>query len=368
MSKSTFVVRAPGRVSLMGGGVDYNGGPVIPIAIPLYIEMHLEPTNEDRVELYAEEIHQRAAFSLTELSPQNSWIDYVQGVAAELSKLGIPLRGFRGVVKSTLPMAAGLSSSAALEVAAALAFLHLAKATMTKMDVALLCQRAENHFVGVQCGVSDQAAISLSKADHAMLLYCDSMQYEYLPLVLDQHVFVVTYSGAPRELAASAYNERRASCQQAVSIIQKDLLQIKALCDLSPDNLPQLQKVLSPILFKRTRHVVTEIDRTKRAAVALKNHDLVEFGMLMNQTHDSLRDDYQVSSKELNWLVDWARSHPGVQGSRLTGAGFGGCTVTLIRQENAAAFIQQLPKSYAASCGLEANCWAVNAVEGAHVV
>lgn len=368
MPENTFIVRAPGRVSVMGGHVDYNGGPVLPIAIPLNIELHVEPHSSKTVELYAEELDKRAEFSLEELQPQHSWIDYVQGVAAELAKLGIPLHGFRGVVKSTLPMAAGLSSSAAMEVATALAFLHLANTAMTPVETALLCQRAENNFVGVQCGILDQTAIAACKADHALLLYCNTMEMEQIPLRLDQHAFVVTYSGAPRELASSAYNERRAGCREAVKILQREMPQVNALCDLSPDDLPLAQKVLSPLLFKRTRHVVTEIDRTKQAAIALKKGDLARLGILMSQTHDSLRDDYNVSSTELNWLVDWAKAQPGVLGSRLTGAGFGGCTVTLIEKENAPQFMRGLIGEYKNFSGIDAKCWEVTAVDGARVI
>ena len=368
MSKSTFIVRAPGRLSVMGGHVDYNGGPVMPIAIPLNIELHLETHSANTVELYAQEINQSAQFSLDDLQRQHSWIDYVQGVAVELKELGIPLHGFRGTIKSTLPMAAGLSSSAALEVATALAFLHLANETLSPIETALLCQRAENKFVGVQCGILDQTAIAACIADHALMLYCNTMESEQIPFNLKNHSMIVTYSGAPRELASSAYNDSRTSCEKAVEILQTQMPQISKLCDLTPDDLPLTEKVLSPVLYKRVRHVVTEIDRTKRAAVALKNNDLETLGKLIDETHNSLRDDYEVSSKELNWLVDWARKQPGVLGSRLTGAGFGGCTVTLIEKEYIAPFVENLPTEYKSFSGIDAKCWEVHAVDGAQVL
>ena len=368
MLKSTFTVCAPGRLSVMGGHVDYNGGPVMPIAIPLNIEMHLEPHSQNTVELYAEEIDKHAQFSLDDLQHQHSWIDYVQGVAVEIQKLGIPLHGFRGVIKSTLPMAAGLSSSAALEVATALAFLHLANETLSPIETALLCQRAENKFVGVQCGILDQTAIAACIADHALMLYCNTMEIEQIPFDLKNHSMIITYSGAPRELASSAYNDRRASCEKAVELLKPEFPQISKLCDLTPDDLPLAEKVLSPLLFKRVRHVVTEIDRTNCAAIALKNNDLETLGNLIDQTHNSLRDDYEVSSKELNWLVDWARKQPGVLGSRLTGAGFGGCTVTLMEKEHIAPFMQSLPTEYKSFSGIDAKSWEVNAVDGARIL
>ena len=368
MSKSTFIVRAPGRLSVMGGHVDYNGGPVMPIAIPLNIELHLETHTGNTVELYAEEIDKHAQFSLDDLQRQHSWIDYVQGVAVELKELGIPLHGFRGVLKSTLPMAAGLSSSAALEIATALAFLYLANETLSPVETALLCQRAENKFVGVQCGILDQTAIAACIADHALMLYCNTMEFEQIPFNLKNHSVIVTYSGAPRELASSAYNDRRVSCEKAVELLKEKKPQINKLCDLTPDDLPLAEKVLSPLLYKRVRHVVTEIDRTNRAAIALKNNDLEMLGRLIDQTHNSLRDDYEVSSKELNWLVDWARKQSGVLGSRLTGAGFGGCTVTLIEKEYIAPFVENLPTEYKCFSGIDAKCWEVIAVDGARVL
>lgn len=368
MPKSTFTVRAPGRLSVMGGHVDYNGGPVMPIAIPLNIELHLEPHAAGTVELYAEEIDKHARFSLDDLQHQHSWIDYMQGVAVELKELEIPLHGFRGVIKSTLPMAAGLSSSAALEVATALAFLHLANETLSLVETALLCQRAENKFVGVQCGILDQTAIAACISDHALLLYCNTMELEQIPFNLKNHAMIVTYSGAPRELASSAYNDRRASCERAAELLKQEMPQINKLCDLYPEDLPLAKKALSPLLYKRVRHVVTEIDRTRRAAVALKSNDLETLGKLIDQTHNSLRDDYEVSSKELNWLVDWARKQPGVLGSRLTGAGFGGCTVTLMEKDHTEHFMKTLPTEYKTFSGIDAKCWDVNAVDGARVL
>jgi galactokinase len=194
------------------------------------------------------------------------------------------------------------------------------------------------------------------------------MEFEQIPFDLKNHSMIVTYSGAPRELASSAYNDRRASCEKAVELLKEEKPQINKLCDLTPDDLPLSEEVLSPVLYKRVRHVVTEIDRTKLAAIALKNNDLETLGNLIDQTHDSLRDDYEVSSKELNWLVDWARKQRGVLGSRLTGAGFGGCTVTLMEKEYIAPFMKNLPIEYKSFSGIDAKCWEVNAVDGARVL
>jgi galactokinase len=295
------------------------------------------------------------------------WFDYVQGVAVELKELGIPLYGFRGTIKSTLPMAAGLSSSAALEVATALAFLHLAKETLSPVETALLCQRAENRFIGVNCGIMDQMAVAACRADHALLLDCRSLETEQIPFKLENHSLIVTYSGAPRELADSAYNERRAQCESGLKILQKYLPHAESLRDVSPEEYARYADKLPEIVRRRVRHVVSEIARTLQAAEYLKASDLAGFGRAMNESHDSLRDDYEVSSAELDWLVDWSRARQGVLGARLTGAGFGGCAITLIENAGVESFVAELPGEYSTATGRQARCWVCTAAAGAAV-
>lgn len=361
----SITVRAPGRVNLIGEHVDYNGGFVLPMALPLQTVLRVRPRNDRRVELYSKNFDTTTAFDLDHIEKQDKWIDYVQGVARELATRGVELHGFAGEIESDVPVASGLSSSAALEVAAAIAFLKLADIILSPTEIAILCQAAENKFVGVNSGIMDQMAVAACIRDHALLLDCRSLQIEQVPFKLQDHAIIVTDSAAPRELAGSAYNERRAQCEAGLAALQTVLPQIQSLRDVTPDDFARHQHLLSPIVTKRVRHVVTEIARTLHAVTALKAGDLAAFGRDMNESHTSLRDDYEVTSHELDWLADWSQAQPGVLGSRMTGAGFGGCTVTLIEKAHAAQFVHELPLAYEKASGRQARCWICEAEAGA---
>ena len=363
-----FTVRAPGRVNLIGEHIDYNDGFVLPIAIPLQTKMKVRPRRDRNVKLYAANFGDRAEFSLDHVHKQEGWIDYVQGVAHELAGASVPLHGFEGVVISDVPVASGLSSSAALEVAAALAFTHLEKQPLTPSYLARLCQAAENNFVGVNCGIMDQMAVAACRADHALLLDCRSLEYRHIPFVLKDHSIIVTNSDAPRELAGSAYNERRAQCDEAVATLQTVLPHISSLRDVSHGELEEHGRILKPVVLKRALHVIGEIERTLRAAENLEAGNLFEFGECMRESHFSLAQLYEVSSPELDWLTDWAMVQPGVLGSRLTGAGFGGCTVTLIENSHVDSFVADLVPAYKAAMNRNATCWVCMAVDGAGII
>lgn len=364
---STFFVRAPGRVNLIGEHVDYNNGFVLPIATPMSTRLRIRPRHDRQVQIYSSNFQTRLSFSLDHLEKQDSWLDYVIGVARELASESVPLHGFEGVLESDVPTASGLSSSAALEVSAALAFTHLAQQPMAAADVALLCQRAENRFIGVNCGIMDQMAVAACQENHALLLDCRSLETQQIPFALQEHSIVVTDSGAPRELAASAYNQRRLQCEEGLSILQKFLPHAESLRDITLTEYFQYESQIPELTRKRVRHVISEVERTECAAKLLKNNDLVRFGDCMNASHESLRNDYEVSSNELDWLVHWSRTHDGVLGARLTGAGFGGCTVTLIKSSEVADFIERLPTEYSAATGRSARCWVCMAAPGASV-
>jgi galactokinase len=239
---------------------------------------------------------------------------------------------------------------------------------MAASDLALLCQRAENKFIGVNSGIMDQMAVAACHRDHALLLDCRSLAHEQVPFVLANHTVVVTDSRAPRELASSAYNERRAQCEEGVRLLQTRLPHITSLRDVSEDDLAQHSDVLPPIVLKRVQHVVGEIARTISAVASLKAGDLPAFGLRMQESHASLRHLYEVTSPELDWLTDWSNSQPGVLGSRMTGAGFGGCTVTLIENGAVKDYTTQLPQEYQQAMGREARCLVCTASEGAQVL
>lgn len=366
-SGDSFFVRAPGRVNLIGEHVDYNDGFVLPIATTMSTRLRVRPRADRIVELFSSNFNERLGFSLDDMKKGDTWMDYIIGVARELASEAVPLHGFEGVLESDVPTASGLSSSAALEVGAALAFTHLASQPMAPSDIARLCQRAENRFIGVNCGIMDQMAVAACQKNHALLLDCRSLETEQVPFELDEYSLVVTDSGAPRELAASAYNERRAQCEEGLKLLQEKLPHLESLRDISPEEFARYESELPTVVQKRVRHVVSEIARTLQATEYLKRNDLAAFGTCMNTSHDSLRDDYEVSSDELDWLVNWSRAREGVLGSRLTGAGFGGCTVTLIANSEVENFVANLPHEYSSATSRTARCWVCTAQDGARV-
>ena len=365
---NAFTVRAPGRVNLIGEHVDYNGGLVLPMALSLQFTLRVRPRADNVVKLYAREFDDEQSFALDNMQKRGEWIDYVMGVADELQKANINLRGWEGVIESTIPIASGLSSSAAIEVGSCLAFLEIIEYSMSRAEIALLCQRAENNFMGVNCGIMDQMAVAACEKDHALLLDCRDLSMRQVPFVLREYSIVVTDSGAPRELASSAYNERRAQCEEGLAILQQFDSKLQTLRDVSPDFLEEHAMDLSGVVYQRVKHVVGEIARTLEAVRVLEDGDLARFGELMNQSHHSLRDEYSVSSMELDTLTDWARHQDGVLGSRMTGAGFGGCTVTLVAKANVEDFMRDQPIEYSKQTGRSARCWECTAEQGAQVL
>jgi galactokinase len=364
----TFAVRSPGRVNLIGEHVDYNDGFVLPMAVPLQTDLLIRPREDKRVILHSPVFNDTREFDLDNLTKQGAWIDYAQGVASELEKRGVALRGFEGVVTTNVPLASGLSSSASFEVGVALALLHAAGEEKAPAEVALISQAAENNFVGVNCGIMDQMAVAACTKDHALLLDCRSLDMEQVPLNLDGYAIVVTDSDAPRELASSAYNERRAQCERGLAVLQVYVPEAKSLRDITPEQVNRYAGELEEVDYKRVKHVVDEIARTQEAVEQLRAGDLHAFGARMNESHFSLRDLYEVTSAELDWLTEWARRQPGVLGSRMTGAGFGGCTVTLIEADKAEGFIARLIPEYKAAMDRDARAWITTAAPGAQVL
>ncbi len=369
---SPFTVIAPGRVNLIGEHVDYNDGLVLPMAVSLSTRLRLRARNDRQVKLYAASFDSHAQFSLDSIQKQDSWIDYVAGVAQQLQNNGLALEGFEGVIESNVPTASGLSSSAALEVGAARAFLHIVEQNMEPLALARLCQKAENEFVGVNCGIMDQAAVAACTRGHALLLDCRDLSTRHIPFELEKYApgycIVVIDSSAPRELASSAYNERRAQCEAGLKTLSKYLPGLASLRDVSPQDLERFGSELEPIVLKRVRHVVSEIARVQEAVQVLEAGDLKRFGALMNASHDSLSDDYEVSSFELDTLVVECRALQGVLGSRMTGAGFGGCTVTLMERAHADALARDITAKYLQATGRHAKVFICAPEAGAHVV
>ena len=334
-ARDLSVVMAPGRVNLIGEYTDFNDGFVLPMTVDRGVFIGIRPRSDDRVSVVSLKFDETVAYSLGTFEQPNAghWSCYVLGVVEELRLLGLIPSGFEAVIDGNLNLGAGLSSSAAVETATALALQTIFKFTMPRADIAALCQRVEHRYAGVMCGIMDQFASGLGRADHALMLDCRSLSYVDIPVTLGDHRIVIISSEVKRELASSAYNERRVQCEEGVALFKQYDPSVRALRDVTLDQVNAHATELSDIVRRRCSHVVSENMRVLNASAALGAGDLEEFGALMNASHQSLRDDFEVSCDELDCLVDIAQGTDGVLGSRMTGAGFGGCTVTLIHSD-----------------------------------
>jgi galactokinase len=360
-----LIVRAPGRVNLIGEHTDYNDGFVLPVAIDRATYIAARPRDDQKVGLAALDIPDQDIFDLdtVERSTAHPWSNYIRGVAKGLLVAGHTLGGANMLITSDVPRGAGLSSSAALEVAVGYAFQLLNKLNILGEELALLAQGAENSFVGVQSGIMDQFISVLGRANHALLLDCRDLNYRLIPIPPTVAI-VVCDSHVERTLAASAYNQRRAECDEAVRLFKQWHPKISALRDISVDQFHAHEADLPEPVRSRARHVISENDRALRGAAALEAGRVAEFGSLMNESHASLRDDYQVSIPELDTLVEAARRVPGCLGSRLTGAGFGGCTVSLVEGSAVEAFRRDVAAAYRAATGRDTTIYVCRASDG----
>lgn len=369
---------APGRVNVIGEHTDYNAGYVLPLAVDRVIAFAGRARADETVRLWSMYFDEMAEFSLAGLPATfeqvrvslPGWARYVLGVAKELREAGIPLVGFDAVLQGDVPVGGGMSSSAALEVASVQAFqffgqnaftIGASDATLTPLRVAELCQHAEWAASGVHCGILDQASSCLGRPGQAVLLDCRSLEYRYLPFAAPGIALVVIDTGVRRELATSAYNERRGQCEMATDLLREQITlyepqrEILTLRDISPAEFARYEETLPDILRRRAGYVIAENQRVLAAAACLEQHDLVGVGDLLWQTHAGLRDDYEVSCLELDTLVDLARAVPGVLGARMMGGGFGGCTVNLVLDEAVAQLARLVEEQYPQRTGLQAS-------------
>ena len=361
-----LAVHAPGRVNLIGEHTDYNEGLVMPVAIDRGITLVLVPTDDRRVTITLADTGETATFDLDAIGPRRGrWLDYVEGTAWSMTEAGLPTRGVRAILGSDLPQGAGLSSSAALELAAALAMSPGGEPTVDRMRLARVAQRAENAYLGVQSGLMDQFASAHGVADGALLLDCRSLEYRTVPLALDDVALVVADSGSPRRLDRTGYNERHQQCDAAVAAIARAHPSVRRLRDVTPEMLASTVPGLEPVLARRARHVVEENARVIDAAEAFAAGDHARVGRLFSESHASLRDLYDVSSPELDALVETAMDVDGVFGARLTGAGFGGCTVNLVRRDAIEALAEAISDRYARRSGLTPRVFEVTPSAGA---
>ncbi len=361
---------APGRVNLIGEHTDFNDGFVLPMAIDRGTTVAAAPRPDRQVSAHSVNLNRTAEFDLDAPGPRRRgvWFDYVEGVAQALIRRGARLRGAELVIASDVPSGAGLSSSAALEVSTGMALVAVSGVELDLKELALAGQEAEHTYVGTKCGIMDQFTSACGRAGHALLIDCRSLEATPIPLDTSETVVVVCDTHVKHQLASSAYNERRADCERGVELLREALPGLKALRDVSVEALRAHEERLPETVRRRCRHVVTENARTLRAAAALEAGGVDELGRLMWLSHESLRDDYEVSCAELDALVEIAAGVPGVAGARMTGGGFGGCTVNLVRRGALERFREIAAREYERKFGVELSVYVVEASDGARAL
>jgi len=363
------IYRAPGRVNLIGEHTDYNEGFVMPAAINFSTFVAITKRDDSVVRIHSDIFKEEAEIDL-EKNParrRKHWSDYPLGVAVKLKEAGYDITGANLFIHGEVPLGSGLSSSAAIEVSTGLALLNISGVKIDRLELAKICQKAENEFVGARTGLMDQFIACFGKADHAVMLDCRSLESRSLP-VPDDVKLVVCNTMVKHELASSEYNARREQCEEGVRILSQHLPEVHSLRDVTPNDVERFRAELGEVVFKRCLHVTTENDRVLKAADALRDRDLKTFGKLMYESHQSLRDDYEVSCKELDVMVDLAKPIKGVFGARMTGGGFGGCTINLVSIEAVDEFTQTIQNSYAQATGKYPEVYICSAADGAERV
>ncbi|HEY6766918.1 MAG TPA: galactokinase [Candidatus Sulfotelmatobacter sp.] len=363
------IFRAPGRVNLIGEHTDYNDGFVFPAAIGFYCWVAIAPRNDRRLTLYSENFEEAVEANLDELKIQatGKWVDYPLGVAWALEQAGYALHGANIYILGEVPLGAGLSSSAAVEVSTALALMDVAQRTILTKKLALLCQKAENEFVGARCGIMDQFVCCHGREGSALLLDCRSLDFRAVRLPSAVHL-VICNTMVQHKHGSGEYNVRRGECESAVRELSRALPEIHALRDVSLAELDNHRGLLSETVYKRCRHVITENARAVQAATALETGHLEVLREVMADSHRSLRDDYEVSCPELDVMVELANRQPGVFGARMTGGGFGGCTINWVSAAESGEFRRQVGAEYEAATGLKPNIYVCDASQGAEMV
>ena len=369
---ATDIFFSPGRVNLIGEHTDYNGGFVFPCALSFGTYLLLSPNNEQKLNFRSLNMEAVYSLELTQLTsplPNKAWANYPLGVLAQFIKRGVAIeQGYDILFWGNVPAGAGLSSSAAMEVVTAFAFNELLGTGYDRTELAKIGQKAEHEFAGVMCGIMDQFASAQGKQDHAIYLNCDTLAFDLVPVKLEGIKVVVSNTHSPHHLDSGAYNDRVRQCQLAVQQIGA-VRPIKNLAELTQADFEQVEHAITDeVAHRRARHVVGEVQRTKDAVEALQHGNIELFGKLMTQSHISLRDDYEVTGLQLDSLAEAAWKVEGVIGSRMTGGGFGGCTVSLVREEAIPTFIEQVGAEYTEKTGLKADFYIAEIGDGAHRV
>lgn len=369
-SAPRVAVRAPGRVNLIGEHTDYNDGCVLPIAMSQALYVTASPSPDGRIAVHSNAFNETVEFPADNPgSPCDpAWANYVRGVAAMLIRQGIPLKPCRLAIHSDVPLGAGVSSSAALEVGSALALLAMAEQRIQAIPLALLARQAEHEYAHSPCGIMDQFICVLGKARHALMLDCRSQTYEQIPLPFENTTLVIMNTQVKHAIGSSQYPVRQKQCREGLTILQRSDPRLIALRDAHMGMLLQHRSRMDEVVFRRCRHVITEIARVPLAAEAMKAGDAATFGRLMFESHQSLKDDYEVSCTELDTLVDIARQVPGVYGARMTGGGFGGCAIALVDSGSEQALRAAVKNKYDTRFEQPAIVYTTTASEGATII
>ena len=355
---------SPGRINLIGEHVDYNDGFVMPAAIDKGIYFAVALNNSEEINCYSVDFNESISLPLSEVKKMDSWKNYVLGIVNEFQKLDLPVKGFDCVFGGNIPIGGGMSSSAALEGGISFSLNELCNFQMNRKDLALLGQRAEHNYPGVMCGIMDQYANMMGKKNSVILLDCKNITHEYVPLDISGYQIVLINTKVHHSLASSQYNLRRKECEEGLEILKKGL-NIQSFRDIEdPADLIPFKRTMEQNVYKRCLFVVEEIYRTKKASVLLKNNDLTGFGQLMFETHEGLKNLYDVSCKELDFLVDKAKENKGVIGARLMGGGFGGCTINIVKDNEIDNFLSTSLAAYQKQFNIEAEHYEVKVVDG----
>lgn len=351
---------SPGRINLIGEHIDYNGGLVFPCAISLGTYAIVSLRNDDKVVVYSDGVPEEGVITISltnELIKTSSWTDYVKGIISEIRTRGYEVnQGFNAYVYGNLPKGASVSSSASLELLFSEIVRNVNKLDLTDLDLVHISQDAENNFVGLHCGIMDQFAIGMSKKDYAILLDCATIKYEYVPLELKDNVILIMNTNKSRSLVTSKYNERCEECAIGLKAVCDNYKKINFLCELEEKDLVNLNNIINDeIVYKRVRHVVSEMARVKNTYKALNDGDLETVGNLLNASHKSLKEDYEVTGLELDTIVELAQACDGVLGARMIGAGFAGCAIAIVKKNFVESVIKEVSKGYKEKIGYDCD-------------
>ncbi len=365
-----FIVRSPGRINIIGEHTDYNKGFVLPAAIDKAAWLALAPREDSQVHLYAADLSQSFEADANHpdrLEPMR-WPNYLLGVMQQFLQRGFKGKGMDLVLLSEVPIGAGLSSSAAIECAMAFALNELYGAQLERMELVKMAQKAEHEYAGVLCGIMDQFASIMGKAHHAIRLDCDSLEYDYVPLQLEGYRFLLLNTNVKHSLASSEYNTRRQECERGVELVKKKYPQVSSLRDVTPAMLAETVAGEDALVYKRCSYIVEEIIRLQEACQDLHAGNLAALGQKMLATHRGLSEDYAVSCRELDWLVDFVKDRPGLLGARMMGGGFGGCTINLVAKDAIENLISTITPAYEAAMQLPLTAYIVNVDDGTRFV